>query len=144
MKMQISPSAFNKTNCLEAAPFYDDRKRVQFVIELVALNTGVPAAQIRSPSRNYAQAARARQIAMYLTYVAWQWPLARIGLAFERDRTTVGYACRLVEDMRDDRVFDERLDRLEACLQGIIDTLDTPLELNMSFEGLGFSRPPFW
>lgn len=94
-----------------------DETRAHFIMDLVALATGVPATQIRSETRNNARAARARQIAMYLAYVSFQWPLVRIGAAFGRDRTTAGYACRLVEDLRDDRAFDTRLGRLETCLK---------------------------
>ena len=94
-----------------------DRARVAFIIDVVALATGIPAVQISSPTRCNAKAARARQIAMYLAYVAYTWPLARIGAAFGRDRTTVGYACRLVEDLRDDTAFDRRLERMETCVR---------------------------
>src|SRR5690348_195624 len=77
-----------------------DVARALFVMDLVALATGVPAEQIRGATRGQARAARARQVAMYLAYVSFEWPLARIGAAFGRDRTTAGYACRLVEDLR--------------------------------------------
>jgi chromosomal replication initiation ATPase DnaA len=93
-----------------------DRSRAQFIIDLVAMATGVAVPDILSDTRNHMRAARARQIAMYLAYVAYSWPLARIGRAFGRDRTTAGYACRLIEDLRDDRAFDARLNELEACL----------------------------
>jgi chromosomal replication initiation ATPase DnaA len=83
----------------------------------VSLATGVPSTQILTYSRNHARAARARQMAMYLAYVTYQWPLARIGKAFGRDRTTAGYACRLIEDLRDDRAFDIHLEQLEICLK---------------------------
>ncbi|CAL4868901.1 Chromosomal replication initiator protein DnaA [Asticcacaulis sp. MM231] len=104
-----------------------DQTRAHFIMDLVALAAGVPAAQIRSETRNNARAARARQIAMYLAYVSFQWPLARIGAAFGRDRTAAGYACRLVEDLRDDRGFDSRLDRLETCLKNAPDPFDVKL-----------------
>ena len=104
-----------------------DRAKVAFIIDLVALATGVPAAQIACSTRCNARAARARQVAMYLAYVAWAWPLARIGEAFERDRTTAGYACKLVEDMRDDAAFDARLDRLETCLRAAPEPADVKL-----------------
>lgn len=94
-----------------------DRAKAAFIVDLMALATGIAAGDIASPTRCHARAARARQVAMYLAYVAWQWPLARVGAAFGRDRTTAGYACRLVEDLRDDELFDARLDRLEACLR---------------------------
>lgn len=104
-----------------------DRTRAVFVMDLVALATGVPSPQIRSETRCHARAARARQIAMYLAYVAFQWPLARVGQAFGRDRTTAGYACRLVEDLRDNRQFDAKLERLETCLKNAPDPLDIKL-----------------
>ena len=98
-----------------------DASRAAFIMDLVALATGIPVAQIACRTRNHARAARARQVSMYLAYVAYGWPLARIGAAFERDRTTAGYACRLIEDMRDDAAFDARLDALEACLKAAPD-----------------------
>jgi chromosomal replication initiation ATPase DnaA len=94
-----------------------DRAKALFIIDVVSHATGIPAAEILSSSRNHAGAARARQVAMYLAYITYQWPLARIGAAFKRDRTTAGHACRLIEDLRDDRRFDLELDKLEACLK---------------------------
>ncbi|OYW82812.1 MAG: hypothetical protein B7Z26_02270 [Asticcacaulis sp. 32-58-5] len=94
-----------------------DRAKALFIIDVVSHATGIPAAEILSTSRNNAGAARARQVAMYLAYITYQWPLARIGAAFRRDRTTAGHACRLIEDLRDDRRFDLELDKLEACLK---------------------------
>lgn len=96
----------------------EDQSRAGFVIDLVALATGVSAADIRAATRCNARAARARQIAMYLAYVSWSWPMTRIGGAFGRDRTTAGYACRIIEDMRDDAAFDSWLERLEEVLRG--------------------------
>lgn len=98
-------------------PAATDTTRAGFVMDLVALATGVPATALRSRTRNHARAARARQIAMYLAYVGYAWPLARVGKAFGRDRTTAGYACRLIEDLRDDRAFDAELERMEDCLR---------------------------
>jgi chromosomal replication initiation ATPase DnaA len=110
-----------------------DRIRARFIIDLVAMATGVCASDILSHTRNHAGAARARQMAMYLSYVAYSWPLARIGRAFGRDRTTAGYACRLIEDLRDNRAFDARLSELEACLNSAPD----PQVVNLA---TGFSR----
>jgi chromosomal replication initiation ATPase DnaA len=81
------------------------------------MTTGVCSAQIQSRTRNKAQAARARQIAMYLSHVSFEWPLARVGAAFGRDRTTASHACHKVEDLRDDADFDANLNAMEACLR---------------------------
>lgn len=108
-----------------------DMARARLVMEMVALSTGVGFEQIRSSTRNCARAARARQVAMYLTYVSFQWPLSRIGKAFGRDRTTVGYACRLIEDLRDNHDFDARLSQLESSLENMPRDADVKL-LNLN------------
>jgi chromosomal replication initiation ATPase DnaA len=87
------------------------------VADLVALATDVPRAEIGGGKSRGSAATRARQMAMYLAYVIFQWPLDRVGAAFGRDRTTAGHACRQIEDMRDDRRFDDMMERLEACLR---------------------------
>lgn len=61
-----------------------------------------------------------RQIAMYVCHVALQFSLSEIGHAFGRDRTTVAYACRIVEDRRDDRDFDEFIAALERLAHSVI------------------------
>ena len=94
-----------------------DHGAAALVVDMVALATDTPRAEIGGFERRGRAAVRARQIAMYLTYVIFQWPLDRVGAAFGRDRTTAGHACRQVEDLRDDRGFDAMLERLEACLR---------------------------
>ncbi|WP_338049388.1 helix-turn-helix domain-containing protein [Rhizobium tubonense] len=57
-----------------------------------------------------------RQIAMYICHVALRIPLHEIGLAFGRDRTTVGHACHVVEDRRDDPAFDDFVGAVERIV----------------------------
>jgi len=94
-----------------------DRLRAAFVSSLVAVVTGVPAADIAGRSLQSPGAARARQVAMYLTYVVFGWPLVRVGHAFGRDRSTAAHACHRVEDRRDDKTFDTYLTQMEDCLR---------------------------
>lgn len=61
-------------------------------------------------------ACHVRQIAMYVCHVALQIPFADIGPAFGRDRTTVGHACHVVEDRRDDAAFDEFVTAIERMV----------------------------
>lgn len=61
--------------------------------------------------------ARARQLAMYLAHIVYGRSMKEIGQAFGRDRTTVSYACALIEDMRDDPHFDEEVSALERQLE---------------------------
>lgn len=93
-----------------------DLSQADYVMGLVSVVTGVPLSDIRALDRKDARTSRARQLCMYLISVAWQWPFYRIGAAFGRDRTTVGHACRRIEDLRDNHLWDEQIERLEACL----------------------------
>ncbi|WP_246664922.1 helix-turn-helix domain-containing protein [Neorhizobium sp. P12A] len=63
-----------------------------------------------------------RQIAMYVCHVALQIPLHEIGLAFGRDRTTVGHACHVVEDRRDDPAFDDFVAAVERIVTSVFST----------------------
>jgi hypothetical protein len=57
-----------------------------------------------------------RQIAMYICHVVLQLSLTDIGTAFGRDRTTVGHACNVVEDRRDDKAYDEFVAAIERVV----------------------------
>jgi hypothetical protein len=52
-------------------------------------------------------ACHVRQISMYVSHVVLQLSLGDVAAGFGRDRTTVGHACHVVEDRRDDAAFDE-------------------------------------
>ena len=95
----------------------DDFARAALVAQLVGLSMGLCARDIAGRARGDAAVSHARQTAMYLAHTAFGWPLARVGLAFGRDRTTAGHACGLIEDQRDDPGFDARLNALEAMLR---------------------------
>ncbi|WP_202396075.1 helix-turn-helix domain-containing protein [Stappia sediminis] len=77
----------------------------------------VPREGLRISSRGKADVAFARQVAMYLAHVVAGLTLTDVGKRFGRDRTTAAYACRLIEDRRDDPAFDRRLSALEAAIQ---------------------------
>ena len=54
---------------------------------------------------------------MYLCHVVGGLSLRDVAREFERDRTTVGYACHAIEDKRDEEVFDQQLNLLECELR---------------------------
>jgi chromosomal replication initiation ATPase DnaA len=70
-------------------------------------------AEVKSATRGAPRAAYARQVAMYLAHVGFALSFETIGRVFNRDRTTVAHACRVVEDSRDDAGVDRRLAALE-------------------------------
>lgn len=60
-----------------------------------------------------------RQIAMYVCHVVLRLSQADIGVAFGRDRTTVGHACNRVEDRRDDVAFDAFVSAVERVVLSV-------------------------
>jgi len=86
------------------------------LLQLVAFERGVSPAQLLDRSR-LAHVVAARQLAMYLVYTTLGENMVKVGAIFGRDRTTVAYACRLIEDRRDegDTAFDAELARLELA-----------------------------
>jgi chromosomal replication initiation ATPase DnaA len=93
-----------------------DIARARFACDAVAFAVGCDI-DLLLPRRGPHTAAFARQIAMYLTHVAFGLSLQRVAAAFARDRSTVSYACHIVEDRRDDPGIDDLLDQLEASLR---------------------------
>ena len=87
--------------------------------ETVAQVFGVEGRELRLATRGRAKVARARQVAMYLAHVSFGLSLTDVGRVFSRDRTTVSHACGLVEDGRDDPVFDRVVELLEQVVQAL-------------------------
>ncbi len=87
------------------------------VIELIAKAKNIPVRLLVHKSRCRRSAAEARQLAMYLAHVALGRSLSQVGEVFGRDRTTVSYACALIEDRRDDPTFDADVSRLELEIE---------------------------
>lgn len=86
---------------------------------LAAGASGVAAAEIVSAPRSSRRVSTARQIGMYLAHTVAGLPLTKVAEYFGRDRTTAGHACRLIEDRRDDRGFDNQMTELEDLLRAI-------------------------
>jgi chromosomal replication initiation ATPase DnaA len=76
------------------------------MIDITAALFNVSSKEIRKPGRTTLGVSRVRQVAMYVAHVVLRLNMTDIGRAFGRDRTTVMYACHLIEDLRDDDDFD--------------------------------------
>lgn len=81
---------------------------------------GVPHAALSAQSRGKAPVALARQAAMYLAHVSCGLNLTDVGFIFARDRTTVAHACAVIEDRRDDPVFDRALELMEWIVPTLV------------------------
>jgi chromosomal replication initiation ATPase DnaA len=110
----------------------EDRARVGFVIALAAFALGVTITEVRHVTRGCAEAALARQVAMYIAHVAFEMSLARVANAFRRDRSTVAHACHRMEDRRDEPGFDKWLDQLEATARAAPSPLPDALATELS------------
>ena len=99
----------------------DEARRVRCVIEgTVGDVFGVPRNDLGAPSRGKAPVALARQVAMYLAHVSCRLCLTDVGVIFARDRTTVAHACAVIEDRRDDPVFDRTLELMEWIVPTLV------------------------
>jgi hypothetical protein len=87
---------------------------------VVAIALGQPRLRLAGTGTAGRGAALARQIAMYLAHVGFGLPMAQIGKAFGRDRTTVVHACHVIEDRRDVARFDAVLDHLEQAAAALL------------------------
>lgn len=94
------------------------------VEQAVAMAFQVPLRELRARTRRRAQIAFARQVAMYMAHVAYGLTLTEVGILFTRDRTTVAHACGIVEDRRDDPLFDIFLDHLEISIIRLANALN--------------------
>ncbi|MVA63615.1 helix-turn-helix domain-containing protein [Agrobacterium vitis] len=62
------------------------------------------------------QRCQIRQIAMYLCHVVLSLPQHEIARAFGYDRSTVSYACHVIEDRRENAALDQFLGVLERVV----------------------------
>lgn len=83
------------------------------LIDIAAALFNVSGRELRRPGRSTLDVTRVRQIAMYVGHVVLRLTMSDVGRGFGRDRTTVLYACHLVEDMRDDADFDRIVATME-------------------------------
>lgn len=102
-----------------------------FVIQMVASAMDVESTAMTKHARGNAKLSRARQISMYLMNVSLAASYSEIAKVFERDRTTVSYACRVVEELRDVPAFDDRLNELESILSTVLQMLPNGRSCNI-------------
>lgn len=99
----------------------DETERLRCLIEAaIGEIFGVACKDIAASSRGKAPVALARQAAMYLAHVSCGLNLTDVGTVFGRDRTTVAHACAVIEDRRDDPVFDRALELMEWIVPTLV------------------------
>jgi len=96
---------------------WSGQTRAALAQAVVAHAYDVSMDELKAGTRRAARIAFARQVAMYLSHVAYGLSLTEVGAAFGRDRTTASHACHRIEDLRDNSALDRRLQRLEILLR---------------------------
>lgn len=91
----------------------EDRLRAQVAIALAAAAVGTSMEDVAGGVRT-TKVAFARHVAMYVAYVGFGMSLARVAAAFGRDKSTIAYACKMMEDRRDEPSFDRWMEALEV------------------------------
>lgn len=92
-------------------------------IALAAEAVRIPISEIRSPTRERAKAAFARQIAIYIAHCTGRISIGDLAAIFKRDRTTIAHAIAAIEDRRDDAFFNAQIDIIEADLRDRLDAI---------------------
>jgi Bacterial dnaA protein helix-turn-helix len=95
----------------------EDAALAKLAVGVVSYALGAPAAAIFDQVRGSADVAFARHLAMYLCNTAFELSQARVAIAFERDRSTVAYACHAIEDRRENEAFELWIAGLEDLLR---------------------------
>lgn len=85
----------------------------ELVLAIVSKETKVSKHNLLSASRGKANICVARQVVMYLMHTSMSCSYYEVASFLSRDRTTVSHGCRLIEDMRDDAGFDDKLSSME-------------------------------
>lgn len=98
-----------------------DRIRAGLALQLVASATGIPVDEMTAAARPRGRVCRARRLALYTAYVTFGWPLDRVAHAFGLNRATAAAACRWAEDGRDHPSVDALLERLELCINQLLE-----------------------
>jgi chromosomal replication initiation ATPase DnaA len=79
---------------------------------------------IQQPTRGVQSVAQARQVAMYLAHVGLGLSMRDTGNLFERDRTTVAHAVRMIEEKREHACFDHAMSVLEYVVRELAREID--------------------
>lgn len=110
----------NHIKRLQDLPSTKKKMLAKFVNQMVATAYEVTGDHLFNNARGNSREIRARQISMYLMHICLSFSLTEIARIYARDRTTIGHACRVIEDMRDTPVFDDRIIEMEETIQTVI------------------------
>lgn len=102
---------------LSVDPF--DTTFAHISVAMAGLAFGISYRDVFQKSRTDSQSVFIRQLAMYLMVTMRDMNATHVGRVFGRDRTTVSYACGVIESQRDDPVFEAKLLAIEDIFAAV-------------------------
>lgn len=107
---------------VQGSRIVNDAREIRSICVAIAWHVGVvfevPVFRLFASSRGGSRASFARQVAMYIAHVEFGLSQRQVGDGFGRDRTTVAYACRKIEDCRDCSEFEKSLGQASQAAWG--------------------------
>ncbi len=94
----------------------DDPAFARLTVAAVSLEFGTPELSLDLRRKGTKQIAFSRQVAMYLLQTVFDMTISRTAELFSRDRSTVTHALKVIEDSREDEVFNRKLIKVEDFL----------------------------
>lgn len=102
----------------------DDSGFARLTITAVGLEFGLPELTLDNSARKGTarQEIFARQIAAYLCQTVFDMSVPRVAELFNRDRSTIIHALNVIEEAREDPVFNRKLAKAESFLMDSLQT----------------------
>lgn len=94
----------------------NDPAFARLTLAAVALEFGQPDLSLSPGHKGSKHTVFARQTAMYLLHTVRDLTMTRTAELFSRDRSTVSHALNVIEDSREDPVFNRKLEKVEDFL----------------------------
>jgi hypothetical protein len=96
----------------------NDPHFARLAVIMVGLEFGLPDLRLENTKRAGMKKPEifGRQIAAYLCQTVFNMSLPRVAELFSRDRSTIAHALGVVEESRDDPVFNRKLGQIETVL----------------------------
>ena len=116
----------HKSCSTQKLPCYTRRLLARLINQMLASGARISADKLLKSERGDANISRARQIAIYLMHTSLSFTYGEVSRIYGRDRTTIAHSCKVVEDLRDDPVFDGWIEQLEEAVDMMV-TLTRPI-----------------
>lgn len=97
--------------------FEQDCRIARFTAAAVCLACGIIDCDIFNKQTRTREQTLARHLTMYLLHTTLGFNKSRIGRVFDRDPSTVSYACIMIEDQREPGAFEARVCALEVIVK---------------------------